>query len=275
MKIRGDSIAKLERDLNALRETISQTETDRARQAELADQASAERRAAALDPTAFGEAARKAAEHVDERDRLGFVLERHASELARLEHELEHARSAEAQAALESAAKRQHAASGGVGSDLAAAIDKLPALLAARDEYDTAKARARELCPDDVDFELPANADEPEWPGVDRLVELVQAGSRRPLATSKAASERMDRERENAENGRIPPAVKDALNMGYFDRLRQLSPETLPAALAHAEQEARVRLDGHEDGPRKREIAEILERRLERVRELVADVEAA
>jgi hypothetical protein len=269
---RGSNVIRLERELDVLRETIAQTEAERDKQIELAEQAASERRDAAHDRAAFGEAARRAGEHRLERDRLGFVLERHASDRARLERELGHARYEDGYAAVESALSRRQTASTAVAKQLAATIDTLPALEAARDEVDAALVRARELCPDDIDFELPQNADEAELPdGVNRLVEFVQAGARRPIAETSAALERIRREAESATATVGKQAAREAIVNGDFERLGRISPEQRRAAVAAAEDLARWT-------PSNDRAAEIAQRRLNRVRELAAEaaqVEAA
>jgi hypothetical protein len=264
---RRSHVGRLERELEVLRETIAQTEAERDKQIELAEQAAAERREAAHDPAAFGEAAARAAQHRDERDGLGFVLDRHAKDRARLERELEHARFEDAIQALEAAGKRRHDAARHLTTALAAGIEALPALEAARDEFDTTRARARELCPEDVEFELPQNADEPESPnGLDRLLELVQAGPRRPLAKTTAAIEQTRRQGEQSVRSVGYQAAREAIVDGDFERLGRIRPEERRAAVAAAEGLAR-------SVPTNEAAAKVAQRRLERIRELVAAAE--
>lgn len=271
---RSNTVSKLERELETLRQTILETESEQARQAELAEQAAQEKRALAEDPTSREAAASRVVAHRDERDRLADVIALRRKSLASSERDLEHARYADSQAAFESAARRQHDTADKLSSHLAAAIEALPALLAARDEFDQAKARARELCPDGVDFELLANADEPAFPdGVDRLVELVQAGPRRPLATTKAASAKQQLERESAESSRMRSAVDQFFRQGHdFEKLERLSPERRASALALFERRLAAK---RERGACSDVLMQRLEQRLERVRELVAEATTA
>jgi hypothetical protein len=117
--------------------------------------------------------------------------------------------------AFESAAERRRSASSTLSEALAAAVEVLPEYDAAGAEYDRALARARELCPAGVEFELPANADEVEFPdSVDRLREVLAAGPRRPLATEALQFAAARRAREGASpprprcshGGQLPPS---------------------------------------------------------------------
>jgi len=269
MRRRGDSVGKLEREIEALRATIADTEIEQGRQAGLAEQSSTERQAAALDPEAFGEATRRAAEHRDERERLALVLKHHANELGRLERELEQAIYQDAYTALESALERQRGASSEPSKKLAEAIEKLPTLEAARDEVRTALARARELLPSEVEFQLPANADEVPFPdGVERLLEFLQRGPERPHAKEAAAVERI-RAQGDPDATVGCQAALEALKHKDYERIARLTPGQLAKVVPAAEQLVRTL-------PQNDREREIVEQRLERVRELVAgEVEAA
>jgi hypothetical protein len=262
----------LERELEALCTTIAETGSERDREAELAEQAATERREAAQDPAAFAQAALRAAEHGDERERLGFVLERRRQELLELERRIETSRYADAYRALEAAAERRQSASTSFSKALAAAIKTLPGLESGRDEYDAALAHTRELRPEDIEFELPENADEEEWPtGIERLVELVQSGPRRPIAKGAAAIECLAHETRQSADTVLAQGVRDALRDGSFARLERLSAHELVRAVHFAERQADELITG-DSGDRARAA---IERRLKRIRELAAPAEVA
>jgi hypothetical protein len=262
---RGESVPRLEREIERLRVAITETETEHARHAALAEEAAAARRAAAEDPAAFGEAARRAAEHRDERDRLGFVLERRRQDLAELERRLELARYEEARGVLKTALARQADASKAFAAKVGAADKAAAGVVAARDEVDAARARARELCPSDVDFEAPG-PDEPEWPDIDRLIETLQAGPRRPHAKAAAGSAQVRREAGQRIASHGAQAAREAIVDGDFERLGRITPKERHAAVAAAEELANSL-------PTNERARAVAQRRLERVRELATAVE--
>ena len=271
MRRRADNVSTLLREVEAKRTTIAETETELARQAELAGDAELEQRRSAENADAFADASRRGRAHSDEHRRLGFVLERQRQDLVELERKLERARYNSELAGLEQVAGRRREASRQLAEALGAAVETLPALGAARDEFAAALAHARELCPADVDFEIPANADEAAFPdGVDRLLEALQAGPRRPLANTAGAIEKQRREREQAEDTRMRQAVDQFFQYGNFDGIERLSPDRLPRALELLERKV------SEEGPRQSEqFRSQLEQRLERLRELVESMLSA
>jgi hypothetical protein len=71
---------------------------------------------------------------------------------------------------------------------LLAQLAKFAAVLsAARERREAALARARELCPKDIQFEEPANLDEPAWPEASKdLIPFIEAGPTTPLTDTAA-----------------------------------------------------------------------------------------
>ncbi len=278
---RGENVGKLEREIEMVRASIADTEAEQARQDELAEQATSERRAAADDPAAYAEITARVSQARDERVRLGFVLDRRRNELVELEAQLERARYDGAYGRLEQAGERRQAASTAFAKTLTAAVSAAADLAAARDAFASAVAHARELCPRDVDLELPAGSDEAEFPdGVAELIETLGAGPRRPIATNAKATARWSAEVEAAERARAAKAVDEFFRWGdaEFDRIERLSPAQLEAAVGIAERrrdEEVVRLERSlADAPlagagaRTRQMIESLDRRVERIREL-------
>jgi hypothetical protein len=287
MRLRGDTVDRLERDLAALRETIAATERERARHGELAGTAAEERRTSADDPQAFAAATSAAREHNVEHDRLGFVLERRRHELAELETQLELARYEQALEALEQAARRRHQASAAFARALETAIATVAGLEAARAGFDRALAAARELRPDGVELELPAIADEVVWPdGADTLAKLVDAGPRRPVAREAAAAERAAVVAERRDADVIDHALRDAFT-GELGRLERLRPDLRPRAAVEARRFAAKVIRESEAAARRGEVLDqaglarnlarhrsVVERKLDRVLALL-DAETA
>lgn len=260
---RGDNIGKLERELDALRGTIAETEAEQARQAGFADQAIAEKRHVAGDVAAFSKADGAASAHRLSAERLGYLLAGQAENLLELEKKLEQARYDSAFATLEQATDRQHSASDSLAKALVAAIDALPALEAARDEVAAALARARQLLPSDADFEHPSNFDEIPFPdGVDRLLELVQTR----LANEAALRARYPDHGDS--DSVVEQAVREALRDRDYERIGRLTPWQLRKVIPVAEKLA-------QSLPLNERDAEIVAKRLERVRELVASETSA
>lgn len=265
MRGRRDTVAQLERELESTRTTLVDTDAERVRQTELAGDAEQEKRAAAQDPAVFVAANAKAVGHRLEAERLTLVLDDRRRALAELEVRLAVARHENHVGALEAALAQQHDASKEFAAILAAAGAASAALLAARDQVDSAMATARASCPPDMDFQAP-RPDEPEWPEAERLVDVLEAGPRRPLAKSAAAVAKHDRERKAAEDSRMRQAVDRFVDRGEdFDRIQALPAEQLSAALRHAERRVKTERAAATDV-----FVERLERRLERVRELAA-----
>ena len=276
MKLRTENVGAIQKSIRDTHERIAKDERERAQHQELASRAEQDKRTVAVDASAFDEADQKASRHRGEVERLGMVLESRAADLMGLERRLEHARFAEAYGAVEAAAERRHAAAAKLSTAIANALKILGARDAGHEELEAAIAEARSLCPSDLEFELPDSIDEAEFPaGVDRLAKALREGPRRPLAKSAAYAAKLEGESKRAERGRASKAVEEVFRYGDLSGVRKVPSELLPECLTALERmvdDERKRLSAgsslsHDELSK---YFATLERRLERMRELVA-----
>jgi hypothetical protein len=239
--MRGSRVAKLERAVASERGQMQADQGEVARLERAIAGASAEQENVVAREVAGELTADKAREHFEqlaaaidsgqrEKERLtrGFSLRE--ARVADLESKLERARFESAVADLEVACADRANVSGHLGKNLRVAAATARKLDVARTRVEEAWAAAKELCPEDVELEWPANADEPSWGSLDGLTECIATGSLQPVADGNAHSANLDerRRRDEAEQIRL------ALNQGLWGIQR------LPE---HLREEAQRRFD--------------------------------
>lgn len=282
---RRDEVRARQADLEAAEGQLG-AERENHRQAVAArEQATTQRAALAGDPLAFAE--NEQAIHDAELDcrRRELGVEGLEAEVEVAKRRLAHAAWAAMGRALEEAYAQRRAASGAVADWLAQGAKLLAALEQRRVAAQDAERRFVALAPDDLEqLEYPSNRDEPEWPVVD-LLGIVAAGPLRPDATTAAADVKAERVARRREKNRIVEAVRPALLEGDFRRVESLDPHLRWQAVGAAEGFVQEELERRRalnaeafqlatGGEQTEQIAAMLHRRLERVRELAEAVAA-
>jgi hypothetical protein len=225
---------------------------------------------------------------------------------ARCEADVEEAQKAAARSAWETAGKElkqaygpRRSASEAVASALAALNHAVAALGDERERVKAGEDRFRALVPSDVDdWSYPSGCDEVTWGRLEEdVVELLRAGARTPEADGAESSARRAEDMRQAEQRRVPDMVqrilrgggetweqfkRDFLTLDVEERAEALrgAEMSLPAIEEEVLDRYRHPLStfGPETDVARRDVERIvgmIRGRIDRLRELVAEVEVA
>jgi hypothetical protein len=285
VRARQDELGKTEAALEQERQEVAELESSL--------RTTLERRPAlADDPAGFAEnetaIASLQAELLRRRE---YVLPRREDDLRGAQANLAHAEWDDSGKALVAAQKRRRERSAKVATRLSELCAEVAELAKERTSVAELEAEFRARIPAGVDdWAFPSEArDEPEWPDLGDLLEVLSAGPKRPLATEAAGRARAAAESERAARSEVAQAIREALREGSFVRVENLRGNRRPLIAEIAERQAREFLA--DISPSSEEVLDMsgaalqrardqkrstIERRLERIRELAADkVEAA
>jgi hypothetical protein len=203
---------KLSRLIDETKSRIGEEEQQQRQFAVALEQATARLPEVADDQAAYAECEQTIAGCRSELGRFDRLLERRRGDLAELERQLAHARFEDACSEREKAAHAQVAQGGAVAKQLKDALAGMGKLVELRAATDEATACADELRPDDA--ELPALADEPDWPdGVGELEAFIAVGPRQPKAEEVANSAKLEEHQRQRDSEQIRNAVNSGPSM--------------------------------------------------------------